>query len=221
MFDQVNERILYSHLSLYFEVFDKESFFVYQMTKLMELFLYHLHAKKATSENVFECIRNAAEILHQNPIPRKGESEKLLSAYELVRQKKQVVKKAMEIISEAKKLSKDGSNSTSNSTSNTQSEEESRELEEILRNYKDGLSEENETNSRVLKWIEKEEWKQEWIKAFGGKTNMEKMKMAVLRCMIKHKFSIKNLEEELSNVERKLRKAAKRIMKEVITETRL
>ena len=105
MFDQINEQILNSQLSLHFSVFEKESFFVYQMSKLIELFLRYLPLKKATSSNVFECIRNAAEILHQNPIPEKGESEKLLSTFELLRQKKLVVKKAIEIISKAKKLS--------------------------------------------------------------------------------------------------------------------
>lgn len=211
MFDQVNEQILNSQLSLHFSVFEKESFFVYQISKLMELFLCYLPFKKATGSNVFECIRNAAEILHQNPIPEKEESEKLLSAYELLRQKKQVVKKAIEIISKAEKLSKN----ESNSISNTQSDGESNDLEEMLQKYKEGLSEENEASSRVLKWIKKEEWKQEWLKAFRGQKKMEKMKKAVLKCMIKQEFSLDNLETELSEVERKIKKTAKGIMGEV------
>ena len=211
MFDQINEQILNSQLSLHFSVFEKESFFVYQMSKLMELFLRYLPLKKATSSNVFECIRNAAEILHQNPIPEKGESEKLLSTFELLRQKKLVVKKAIEIISNAKKLSKN----ESNSISNTQSDEESKELEEMLQKYKEGLGEENGASSRVLKWIKKEAWKQEWLRAFRGQKKMEKMKKAVLKCMIKQEFSLDNLETELSEVERKIKKTAKGIMEEV------
>lgn len=177
----------------------------------MELFLRYLPLKKATSSNVFECIRNAAEILHQNPIPEKGESEKLLSTFELLRQKKLVVKKAIEIISKAKKLSKN----ESNSISNTQSDEESNELEEMLQKYKEGLGEENGVSSRVLKWIKKEAWKQEWLRAFRGQKKMEKMKKAVLKCMIKQEFSLDNLETELSEVERKIKKTAKGIMEEV------
>ena len=44
---------------------------------------------------------------------------------------------------------------------------------------------------------------------------MEKMKKAVLKCMIKQEFSLDNLETELSEVERKIKKTAKGIMEEV------
>ena len=223
MFDQISEKTLAFHLATYFPGFKKESFFVYQISKLMELFLRSLPRKKATYENVLECIRNAADILHQNPITSKSKSEKLLSSYEVLRQQMQVVKKALEIVSEGKKAAEKASKKKADSASNVLEgmEEQAKELEKLIEKYQPAAREDEERSSKEPDWMHEQEWKAEWLKAFQGQKKMEKMKKAVLKCMIKHEFSTEKLETELANDEKNLKKASKNIMEEVVKGNRL
>ena len=214
--------MLFSYLSLFFSDYERESFFVYQISKLTELFLRNLPSEKALGRNVLECIRNIADILHQNPITDEVKCKELLSFYELLRQQKQVVKKALDIVSKGEKLGKLISNSKNSKPSIlTVNENEMQELDAWLQDMMPSISEKEELSAEVKDAINKKEWKVEWLKEFQGQKKKEKMKKAVLKCMIKYQFSAENLETKLSTVDSNLKKAANDILAEVNNESKL